>query len=77
MYYFFVLIFNFNNFLYFREEKDARVAAQIAERLEKEEEARRKLLEEHDKQIARRLLVGCLNITSLCPYSYCHFEILK
>ncbi|XP_044743765.1 trichohyalin isoform X2 [Chrysoperla carnea] len=39
-----------------QEEKDARVAAQIAERLEKEEEIKRKLLEEHDKQIARRLL---------------------
>lgn len=46
------------NPIFFRDERDAKVAAQIAARIEKEDSEHRRAIEERDKNIARRLLVS-------------------
>lgn len=40
-----------------REQQDAKIAAQLAQYIEKEEEERKKILEEEDKELAKLLQV--------------------
>ena len=42
-------------FIFYREQQDARVAEQLAEMIEREEEERRRMLEEEDKELAKYL----------------------
>lgn len=54
----FVSKFQHNNFSHiFREQQDAKIAAQLADHIEKEEEERKKILEKEDKELAKLLQV--------------------
>lgn len=51
---------NFND-LFFREEHDAEVAKQLADKIEQEEQVKKRVREQQDAEIAKKLLVS--NIT--------------